>query len=102
MHVLCLNIFPVYLRKLEGDKTLAKMSSGIAGVLISLMVMILIGIIVVQSLIASQTQTGWSKAANDTWTSLQSNIWVAFTLLVIIPIILGAVAILGYLRFGGA
>ena len=81
---------------------MAKMSSGIVGVLISLMVMILIGIIVVQSLISSQTQTGWSKAANDTWASLQSNIWVAFTLLVIIPIIIGAVAILGYLRFGGA
>jgi hypothetical protein len=32
---------------------------------------------------------------------LQNNIWVAMTLLVIIPIIIGAVAILGYLRFGG-
>ena len=77
------------------------MGAGIIGVLISLMVMLLIGIIVVQALVSSQTQTGWSAAANTTWTTLQSNIWVAFTLLVIIPIIIGAVAILGYLRFGG-
>ena len=80
---------------------MAKMGAGIIGVLISLMVMLLIGIIVVQALVSSQTQTGWSAAANTTWTTLQSNIWVAFTLLVIIPIIIGAVAILGYLRFGG-
>jgi len=80
---------------------MAKIGAGIIGVLISLMVMLLIGIIVVQALVSSQTQTGWSAAANATWTTLQSNIWVAFTLLVIIPIIIGAVAILGYLRFGG-
>ena len=76
-------------------------SRGVVGVLISIMVMMIIGIVVVQSLIASQTQAGWSASANSTWTTLQSNIWVAFTLLVIIPIIIGAVAILGYLRFGG-
>jgi len=76
-------------------------SRGVVGVLISIMVMMIIGIVVVQSLIASQTQAGWSASANTTWTTLQSNIWVAFTLLVIIPIIIGAVAILGYLRFGG-
>ena len=80
---------------------MAKIGAGIIGVLISLMVMLLIGIIVVQALVSSQTQTGWSADANTTWTNLQSNIWVAFTLLVIIPIIIGAVAILGYLRFGG-
>ena len=80
---------------------MAKIGAGIIGVLISLMVMLLIGIIVVQALVSSQTQTGWSAAANTTWTTLQSNIWVAFTLLVIIPIIIGAVAILGYLHFGG-
>ena len=77
-------------------------SRGVVGVLISIMVMMIIGIVVVQSLISSQTQAGWSANANTTWTTLQSNIWVAFTLLVIIPIIIGAVAILGYLRFGGA
>lgn len=76
-------------------------SSGIIGVLITILVMMIIGIIVVQALISSQTQAGWSAAANTTWTALQSNIWIAFTLMVIIPIIVGAVAILGYLRFGG-
>ena len=81
---------------------MAGISRGVVGVLISIMVMMIIGIVVVQSLISSQTQAGWSANANTTWTTLQSNIWVAFTLLVIIPIIIGAVAILGYLRFGGA
>jgi len=84
-----------------GCLTMAGISRGVVGVLISIMVMMIIGIVVVQSLIASQTQAGWSASANTTWTTLQSNIWVAFTLLVIIPIIIGAVAILGYLRFGG-
>jgi len=79
----------------------SKMGGGIVVILISLMVTILVGIIVVQSLISSQTQAGWTLAANTTWTALQSNIWVAFTLMVIIPVIIGAVAILGYLRFGG-
>jgi hypothetical protein len=80
---------------------MAKIGGGIVVILISLMVTILVGIIVVQSLITSQTQAGWSAAANTTWTALQSNIWVSFTLMVIIPVIIGAVAILGYLRFGG-
>jgi len=80
---------------------MGKIGGGIVVILISLMVTILVGIIVVQSLITSQTQAGWSLAANNTWTALQSNIWVAFTLMVIIPVIIGAVAILGYLRFGG-
>ena len=84
-----------------GCLTMGGISRGVVGVLISIMVMMIIGIVVVQSLIASQTQAGWSASANSTWTTLQSNIWVAFTLLVIIPIIIGAVAILGYLRFGG-
>jgi len=84
-----------------GCLTMGGISRGVVGVLISIMVMMIIGIVVVQSLIASQTQAGWSASANTTWTTLQSNIWVAFTLLVIIPIIIGAVAILGYLRFGG-
>jgi len=79
----------------------SKIGGGIVVILISLMVTILVGIIVVQSLITSQTQAGWSSAANTTWTALQSNIWVSFTLMVIIPVIIGAVAILGYLRFGG-
>ena len=82
-------------------RAMAKMGGSIVTILISLMVTILIGVVVVQALITSQTQTGWSATANTTWTSLQTNVWTAFTLLVIIPIIVGAVAILGYLRFGG-
>jgi len=74
---------------------------GIVGIIIATLVTMLIGIIVIQSLVSSQTQAGWSLSANNTWLALQSNIWIAFTLLCIIPIILGAVAILGYLRFGG-
>lgn len=77
------------------------MGAGIIGVLVSLMVMLLIGIIVVQALVSSQNTTNWSPQAVSAWSTLQSNIWVAFTLLVIIPIIIGAVVILGYLRFGG-
>ena len=80
---------------------MAKVGAGIVGILLSLMVMLLIGIIVVQALVNSQNTTGWSTEAKSAWSALQSNIWVAFTLLVIIPIVIGAVAILGYLRFGG-
>jgi hypothetical protein len=75
-------------------------SGGVIGVLVGIMVSLLIGIIVVQSLITSQTQAGWSASANSTWATLQSNLWVAMTLLVIIPIIVGAVIILSYVRRG--
>jgi len=86
----------------KGEQKMAKgLGAGVIGILITLMVMMIIGIIVVQALVTATCTTGWSTAAKSTWTSLQSNIWVAFTLLVIIPIIIGAVAILGYLRFGG-
>lgn len=78
-----------------------KAAGGVVVALISMMVMILVGIIVVQALITSQTQSGWSTNANTTWTSLQTNIWTAFGLVVVGVIIVGAVAILGYLRFGG-
>jgi len=64
------------------------------------MVLMLIGVIVVQSLVSSVDQSGWSASANTTWNTLQSNIWVAFTLLVILPIIIGAVALLAYIKFG--
>ncbi|MEM3699697.1 MAG: hypothetical protein QXL57_02370 [Candidatus Bathyarchaeia archaeon] len=73
---------------------------GVVGTLVGIMVSLLIAIIVIMSLISSQTQKGWSKAANDTWLALQNNIWVAMTLLVIIPIIVGAVIILSYVRRG--
>ena len=80
------------------DKRGIALGAGIVGALVGILVMILIGIIVVQSLVSSQTQAGWSATANTTWASLQSNIWVAFTLIVIIPVIIGAVVILQYVR----
>jgi len=87
------------LKRFLEDKR-AQAPGGVVGTLVGIMVSLLIAIIVVMSLISSQTQTGWSKAANDTWISLQSNIWVALTLLVIVPIIVGAVIILSYVRKG--
>lgn len=73
---------------------------GVVGALVGIMVSLLIGIVVVVNLISSQTQAGWSANANTTWTTLQTNIWTAFTLLVIVPIIIGAVVILSYVRRG--
>lgn len=70
--------------------------------LIALMVTIYIGIIVIVSLINSVTPDAtWSASANSTWATLTANTWIAFALLAIVPIVIGAVAILGYLRFGG-
>lgn len=74
----------------------------IVGTLVSVMVLMLIGLIVVNSLISSVSQAGWSTSANTTWTSLTGNIWVAFSLLVILPIIIGAVALLAYVNFGAS
>lgn len=89
------------LRKFQRDKrAAATLGGGIVGAIVGIMVSLLIAIIVIQSLVASQTQTGWSASANTTWTTLQSNIWVAITLLVIIPIIIGATVILAYVRRG--
>jgi len=80
---------------------MAKMSGGVIGVLIGLMITMLVGIIIVTSLVANISQSGWSATANTTWTNLQTNIWTAYALLIIIPIVVGAVAILAYVRFGG-
>jgi ABC-type Fe3+ transport system permease subunit len=78
-------------------------AGGVVVALISMMVMILVGIIVVNALINSQTpDTTWSLKANETWAAVQTNIWIAFGLIVVGIIIVGAVAILSYLRFGGA
>ena len=82
------------------DKRAQALSGGIVGVLVGILVSLLIAIIVVQNLISSQTQAGWSATANTTWTTLQSNIWIAVGLLVIVPIIVGAVIILSYVRRG--
>lgn len=77
-------------------------AGGVIVVLISMMVMLLVGIIVVNSLVNSQTPDDtWSADANTTWTNTQSNIWTAFGLVTVGIIIVGAVAILSYLNFGG-
>lgn len=75
---------------------------GVIYVLIGLMVMLLVGIIVVNALINSQTpDTTWSASANTTWASVQTNIWTAMGLVVVALIIVGAMAILSYLNMGG-
>ena len=79
-----------------------KAAGGVVVALISMMVMLLVGVIVVNALINSQTpDETWSADANTTWENIQTNIWIAFGLIVVGIIIVGAVAILGYLRFGG-
>ena len=86
------------LRKLWHNKRAVAAQTGVIGTLVALIVSILIGVVITQNIISSQDQGGWSADANDTWTSLQDNIWVAYTLLVIIPLIIGAVVILTYVR----
>ncbi len=79
-----------------------KAVGGVVVALIAMMVMLLVGIIVVNSLVNSQTpDSTWSADANTTWATVQSNIWVAFGLVAVGIIIVGAVAILSYLNFGG-
>jgi hypothetical protein len=74
---------------------------GIAGVFVAIAITMLIGIMVIQGIITSVNQAGWSQAANSTWTSVQTNIWAAFGLLVIIPLVVGAVIILRVISGGG-
>jgi hypothetical protein len=65
------------------------------------MIMLLVGIIVVNALINSQTpDSTWSAKANTTWTSVQTNIWIAMGLVTVALIIVGAMAILSYLNMG--
>jgi hypothetical protein len=80
-----------------------KAAGGVIVTLISMMVMLLVGIVIVNALINSQVADDtWSTEANATWANTQTNIWLAFSLVVIGLIIVGAVAILSYLNFGGA
>lgn len=77
-------------------------AGGVIVVLIGMMVMLLVGIIVVNALVNSQTpDSTWSEDANTTWENVQTNIWVAMGLVAVGIIIVGAVAILSYLNFGG-
>jgi hypothetical protein len=74
---------------------------GIAGVFVAIAITMLIGILVIQSIVSSVNQSGWTSQANSTWTSVQTNIWAAFGLLVIIPLVVGAVIILRVIGGGG-
>lgn len=75
---------------------------GVVYVLIGLMIMLLVGIIVVNALVNSQTpDSTWSTKANSTWTTVQTNIWTALGLACVALIIVGAMAILSYLNLGG-
>lgn len=74
---------------------------GVVYVLIGLMIMLLVGIITVNALVNSQTpDSTWSLKANSTWTSVQTNIWIALGLVTVALIIVGAMAILSYLNIG--
>lgn len=85
-------------KRLWQDRKAIGMQAGIIGALVGILVSILIGVVVVQSLVSSQTQAGWSATANSTWLALQGNIWVALGLIIIVPVIIGAVVILQYVR----
>ena len=77
-------------------------AAGVIFTLITMMVTILVGIYVVVALTGAVTpDTTWSTQANTTWTNTQNNIWLAFGLVVVGIIIMGAVAILSMMRFGG-
>lgn len=67
-----------------------------------MMVMILVGVIIVNSIVGSVApDTTWSEEANTTWENTQTYIWLGFGLVVIGIIIIAAVAILTMLRGGG-
>jgi multisubunit Na+/H+ antiporter MnhB subunit len=92
-------LIPEPLRKFQENH---KAIGGVIYVLIGLMIMLLVAIIVVNALINSQTpDTTWSAKANSTWTSVQTNIWIALGLVTVALIIVGAMAILSYLNMGG-
>ena len=78
-----------------------KAVGGVIYVLIGLMIMLLVGIIVVNALVNSQTpDSTWSAKANTTWASVQTNIWISMGLVTVGLIIVGAMAILSYLNMG--
>lgn len=90
-----------YVRAFLKDKRAEGVGAGVVGTIIGIMVSLLIAIIIIVNLVNSQTpDTTWTTEANNTWSTLQANIWVAMGLLVIVPIIIGAVIILSYVRRG--
>ena len=86
------------LHKLLNSK---KAAGSVIFTLITVMVMMLVGIIVVVALTGSVTpDSTWSTDANTTWTNTVNNIWLAFGLVVVGIIIMGAIAILSMMRGG--
>ena len=79
----------------------ARTLGGLAGVFVGIAVAMLIGILVIQAIIGGVDTTSWSQQAKGVWDSVISNIWVAFGLLVIIPLVVGAVIILQIIGGGG-
>jgi hypothetical protein len=75
-------------KKLFGNR---KGQTGIAIALIitlvALSVIIPIGMWVTGLIFTSIPQSGWTAAANTTMTTLQSNVWAAYSLSTILPII---------------
>jgi len=74
---------------------------GVVGVLVGLLVVMLVGFIVVGTIISNTNTSSWSSEAQAQWSNLTTNIWVAFSLLVILPIIIGAVILLRYIGIIG-
>lgn len=101
--MLAIAFHPLSATRLWRDKrAMSSVPRGVVGVLIGMMVTIFIGVIIVTALINSVTPDDtWSTEANNTWATLQANTWLAFSLVVIAPIIIGAVAIMAILRGGG-
>jgi len=66
----------------------------VIGAIVGIIISFMIGMVIIGTLINSVNRTGWSAQANSTWTSLINNVWTVFGLLVIIPLVVGAVVLL--------
>ena len=66
----------------------------VIGAIVGIIISFMIGFVVIGTLINSVNRSGWSAQANSTWTSLINNVWTVFGLLVIIPLVVGAVVLL--------
>jgi len=73
----------------------------VIGTIVGIIISFMIGLVVIGTLINSVDRSGWSAQANTTWTTLVNNVWTVFGLLVIIPLIIGAVVLLRLFRGGG-
>ncbi|MEM0058659.1 MAG: hypothetical protein QXG09_07330 [Candidatus Bathyarchaeia archaeon] len=66
----------------------------VIGAIIGIIISFMIGMVVIGTLINSVNRSGWSAQANSTWNALIGNVWTVFGLLVIIPLVVGAVVLL--------